>query len=245
MKIKQWIAVIIAGLSFSVTACSGRVSAEDYNMAIAEQAKAQERLKMAEAEKESLAAEVEAIRKELEKKESALELVKAEYSDYKEAMSEYEGLASAEAEARRIEAESIAAAKAKEEEESRAAEQAEIEAKEKAGYDTGITYSQLVRTPDDYIGEKVKFKGEILQVMEDEKENQIRLSVHKSPYGWYNAEEVVYCGYDPSLTSGYRLLKKDIVTIYGTSVGLYSYEAVNGARITLPAVWVDKIELDQ
>ena len=117
MKIKQWIAVIIAGLSFSVTACSGRVSAEDYNMAIAEQAKAQERLKMAEAEKESLAAEVEAIRKELEKKESALELVKAEYSDYKEAMSEYEGLASAEAEARRIEAESIAAAKAKEEEE--------------------------------------------------------------------------------------------------------------------------------
>src|SRR5699024_863073 len=40
------------------------------------------------------------------------------------------------------------------------------EEKEKKGYDTGITYDQLARTPDDYEGEKVKFSGKVLQVME-------------------------------------------------------------------------------
>lgn len=212
-KIKTMVTVIM--LSLSVVACSSGVSSGDYRNIVAE--------------KESLAAELESVSKE--------------YSDYKESMSEYEGLAAAEARAREIEAESIAESKAKEEEESIATEQAEQEAREKAGYDTGISYIQLARNPDNYKGQKVKFEGEVLQVMEVGKENQIRLAVHKNQYGEYGPDEVLYCGYDPSIIS-YRLLERDIITIYGTANGLFSYEAVSGATITLPAVWIDKIELE-
>jgi len=222
------ISIIVLGLS--AVFCSCGVSTEEYNRAIAEASEAQESLKTLGAEKESLAA--------------VLESVSKEYSAYKESMAEYEGLAAAEAEARKIEAELIAESKAKEEEESRAAEQAEREAKEKAGYDTGISYSQLARTPDEYKGQKVKIKGQILQVLEGGKNNQLRLAVHKSSYGWYDTDEVLYCEYKTAIIP-YRLLDNDIITIYGTAEGLFSYEAVNGATITLPFVWIDKIDLEK
>ena len=38
--------------------------------------------------------------------------------------------------------------------------------KEAIGYDTGITYEQLARTPNEYNGEKVKFSGKVIQVIE-------------------------------------------------------------------------------
>ncbi|WP_272875231.1 hypothetical protein [Bhargavaea massiliensis] len=54
---------------------------------------------------------------------------------------------------------------------------AEEEAKK--GYDTGITYDQLARTPDDYIGKKVKFSGKVIQVMEGDGTTQIRFAVNE------------------------------------------------------------------
>ena len=216
MKTRVKIMLSIVGLSLSIVSCSSGVKEEEYNRAVAE--------------KESLAAELESVSKE--------------YAAYKESMAEYEGLADAEAIVRKLEADLVLESKAKEEEESRAAEQAEREAKEKAGYDTGISYSQLARTPDEYKGQKVKFTGEVLQVVEGKNENRLRLAVHKSSYGWYDGDEILYCGYKPSIVA-YRLLEKDIITIYGTAAGLYSYEAVSGATITLPSVWIDKIELEE
>ena len=46
-------------------------------------------------------------------------------------------------------------------------------------------------------------------------------------------DTVIFVTYDKDLLS-YRLLDDDIVTVYGTSLGVYSYEAVSGATITLP-----------
>src|SRR5699024_10509101 len=64
--------------------------------------------------------------------------------------------------------------KKKEEEESKKKEE-----KEKKGYDTGITYDQLARTPDDYEGEKVKFSGKVLQVMEGNGSTvQLRMAIN-------------------------------------------------------------------
>lgn len=57
--------------------------------------------------------------------------------------------------------EAEAAKKAKEEEEAR--KKAEEEAR---GYETGITYDQLARTPDEFEGKKVKFSGKVIQVSE-------------------------------------------------------------------------------
>ena len=42
---------------------------------------------------------------------------------------------------------------------------------EKEKYNTGITYNQLNRNPDDYVGEYVKFSGEVIQVSEGLRHN--------------------------------------------------------------------------
>lgn len=163
------------------------------------------------------------------------ESIQAKYDSYKESMSEYEGLSAAEAESRRIQAESIAeseqVAKEQEEKESLAAKEAE----EKAGYETGITYEQLARTPDDFEGEKVKFTGKVVQLIEGDSSNSIRFAVD-SDYG-----DMLYCEYDKSIVSS-RILENDIITIYGTSYGLYSYQSTIGGKITIPAVIIDKID---
>ena len=42
-----------------------------------------------------------------------------------------------------------------------------------------------------------------------------------------------------------RILDDDYVTVYGTSLGLYSYQSTMGGEITVPALYLDRIELQQ
>src|SRR5699024_4279095 len=83
-------------------------------------------------------------------------------------------------------------AKEKEKEEKKAEEERKKkEEKEKKGYDTGITYDQLARTPDDYEGEKVKFSGKVLQVMEGNGSTvQLRMAIND------DYDKVIYVEYD-------------------------------------------------
>ncbi len=152
----------------------------------------------------------------------------------------------AQAEADRIAAEE-AEKKAKAEQEA-AAEQAAREAEEEArkGYDTGITFDHLARNPDDYTGKKVKLTGHVVQVVEYEQETQIRLATKKTNYGKtgyeHSFEDVVYLYVDASnITS--RILEDDLVTIYGTSRGLYTYTSTTDLRITLPLIEVEQYDI--
>lgn len=104
-------------------------------------------------------------------------------------------------------------------------------------YDNDITYDNLARTPDDYEGKAVKFKGTVLQVIDGTDEVDIRLAVND------DYDDVLFCGYDPSITSQ-RVLENDTITIYGISANLYSYESTLGGVITIPAVWVQYIEFE-
>ncbi len=159
-----------------------------------------------------------------------------EYSEYKEKMQPYEELGVKEAEARKIEAEKKIQ---EEEEKKKKAEEEERKKKdeeEKKGYNTGITYKQLARTPDDYIGQKIKFSGKVVQVVDGSSEVHIRLAVNN------NYDSILYCAYDPSILS-FRILEDDKIIVYGTSLGLYSYTSTMGATITIPSAWIDKIEL--
>lgn len=115
-----------------------------------------------------------------------------------------------------------------------AAEKKKQAEKKKKGYDTGITYDQLARTPDKYEGEKIKFKGEVLQVMEEDGTVTIRLAVNG------NYDDVIIGGYDSDLVDS-RVLEGDTITIYGESGGLYSYDAVLGNPVTIPLIYIDKI----
>lgn len=130
---------------------------------------------------------------------------------------------------------------AKEQAEKEAKEQAEKEAQaakeaeEKKGYDTGITYSQLARTPDDYLYKKVKFSGKVIQVIEDSDKVQIRLAVGG------NYDNVILCEYTSSTVSS-RVLEDDYITVYGLSAGLITYTSTLGGNITIPSMAVSKID---
>lgn len=115
------------------------------------------------------------------------------------------------------------------------AERLAKEAEEKKGYDTGITFDQLARTPDEYISKKVKFSGTVIQVIENYGETQLRVAID-SDY-----EKVIYVSYTSNIISS-RVLEDDVITIMGVSKGLLSYQSTMGGTITIPSVLVEKIE---
>jgi hypothetical protein len=220
--------IFILATSLLLTGCSTGISKEKYESVSSAAS-------MAEKEKESLAEDLAAI--------------SSEYSNYKESMAPYEELSEEEANAKKLTAESEAAQASIAMEESKpaikAAEEASIAeveaskaAEEAVGYETGFTYDQISRTPDDYNGKKVKFTGTVLQVIEDTttlKLNNIRLAVN----GDYN--KVVYIQYSAGITDS-RILENDKITIYGISSGLTSYTSTLGSKITIPMIYVEKID---
>ena len=144
----------------------------------------------------------------------------------------------ADAEKLRIEQENQAKAEKEAAEKKAAEEKAAEEARQKAaeaakGYETGITYDQLARTPNDYVGKKVKFKGKVVQVLEGTTETQIRLAVN----GDYDS--ILYCSVPKAKTENTRILENDYITVMGISKGLLSYESTMGGTITIPSVSVD------
>lgn len=191
--------------------------------------------KVPEKDYNSLKNDYDTLSKANEKNENELKKLKqmeTEYNEYKKRMEPYEDLQTKEAEARKIEAEKVAAEKKAAEEKAAAEKKAAEEAR---GYETGITYDQLARTPDDFTGQKVKFYGKVIQVMEDGSDIQIRLAVDD------NYDTILYGQYSSSIVSS-RILEDDYITIYGTSVGTVSYTSTLGGTITIPGVYIDKID---
>ncbi|WP_390406816.1 hypothetical protein [Lacticaseibacillus jixiensis] len=127
------------------------------------------------------------------------------------------------------------AAKAKQEAAAAAAAAKQRAQEEARGYDTGITYDQLARTPDSYEGKKVKFSGEVVQVMEDDGSVQVRLAVN----GDY--DHMLLCSWSDTAVSS-RVLEDDQITVSGTSHGLITYESTMGGDITIPAMSVAKVD---
>jgi len=230
----------IAGL-VSLAGCSG-VSQEEYNKALGDLKTANETLESvtadrdaAEKELDELTAEHETLKSDYDSLLADYDALTEEYDSYQERMSPYEDLEEEEAQVRQMEAEAALAAAEEEAAAQAAAEAAAQEEREKMGYDTGITYDQLARTPDEYLMEKVKFYGEVIQVIEGDEETEIRLAID----GDY--DQVILCGYDASIVSS-RVLEDDYITVYGISAGLISYQSTLGGTITIPGVLVEKID---
>ena len=101
-----------------------------------------------------------------------------------------------------------------------------------------ISYKKIARNPDDYEGQRLKFSGKVVQVIEGDDETEIRLATD----GEY--DDVILVGYNPAIMQE-RILEDDTVTVYGTSVGLITYESTMGGNITIPALVADKITIDE
>jgi hypothetical protein len=103
-------------------------------------------------------------------------------------------------------------------------------------YNSAITYDQLARNPKQYKGEKISLTGEVFQVTERKSENDLLISING------DSDDMVMIGYKPSIMNGSRVLENDKITFYGTSIGTYSYESTGSGKVTVPGIYVDKIE---
>lgn len=115
------------------------------------------------------------------------------------------------------------------------AEAAEKEAMMKE-YSGDYSYTQIARAPDSFIGEKMKFRGKVLQEGDAGSGlRYIRLAVNSD----YDA--VLFVSYNSDIVD-MKILDDDIITVYGSCIGDYTYETVMGASITLP--WLDAAIID-
>ena len=94
-----------------------------------------------------------------------------------------------------------------------------------------IDYKSLARNPNMYKGKDYTFTGEVIQVMEDKNNLLLRVNVTAKRYEYLN--ETYYEG---------RILEDDIITLYGKSMGTYTYESVLGSPITVP--YIDAMYID-
>ncbi|CEN23753.1 hypothetical protein [Paraclostridium sordellii] len=156
--------------------------------------------------------------------------------DYEEKRKVEEQNAKVEAEKR---AERKVAYKKKAEEASKKAEEEKLakEEKEKNKYNTDLTYNEIARNPEKTLSKNCKFTGEVAQVIEGGGTNNLRVAVN----GDY--DKMMLVEYKPSILKS-RILEKDSVTLYGTSSGTTSYTSTLGAKITIPAMVADKIDIN-
>lgn len=100
-----------------------------------------------------------------------------------------------------------------------------------------ISFKDLARNPDSYIGKVFTFTGKVIQVLEPEQGEEVtmRINVTKDEYGYWE-DTIIAAVKIPKEAD--RILEDDIITIYGDCAGLYTYESVFGQNISLPAILI-------
>lgn len=101
-----------------------------------------------------------------------------------------------------------------------------------------LPYDDLFRYNENYIGVIVYYRGEVLQVSEVRGDHyKLRVATGESDWLGY-IDDVIFVDY-----SGTRLLEGDIIDVWGTVEGLYTYEAILGNSITIPSIKSSHTEL--
>lgn len=131
-----------------------------------------------------------------------------------------------------------------EEEAKKLAEKAKEEAKKKAEQEEQefkesckkYSFEELARNPDKIEGTNVKITGEVIQALYGNDSVDLRINITKE--GTYTTyyTDTVYVVYYPEDGED-KILEDDIVTVYGTAQGDYSYTSTIGAKITLPLIY--------
>lgn len=102
-----------------------------------------------------------------------------------------------------------------------------------------MSYEDLARNPDSVKDSYVSVRGQVIQVQQDSGDLSLRVSITEESYGWTDPVLVAY-----TLPAGAdNILEDDIVTVYGQSVGDYTYTSVLGASVTVPAISAKYIDI--
>lgn len=102
------------------------------------------------------------------------------------------------------------------------------------------SYEQLARNPEEYKGNYAVLRGEVIQVMEDNGEYTLRVNITEGAYFW---DDTILVYYEQNNASAPRILEDDIVTMYGQLNGMYTYESIFGASITVPLLMAEYIDI--
>lgn len=100
-----------------------------------------------------------------------------------------------------------------------------------------INYAELEKNPYKFNDVFVTYTGEVIQIIEYEKNTTIRLAITQTASG-YSSNDILYLTYHGETP----FLKNDIITIYGFIRGSHVYESQAGYNISLPHLDVVVIE---
>lgn len=234
------------GAKGTVEESTGSTGGERAELLVQEKTALEEELSKLKTDMDGLKDEQTALKEEKVELEKELREAKSQIDEFSILEEKYGQLAESEIEAKVAANELKAEEDRKEKERILAEEEAEAEKvareeaeeaaeKEKKGYETGITFNNIARNPDDYMLEKVKFKGTVVQVIEGGSQINLRFAIGD------DYDKVILVYYPPSLLKS-RVLEDDEITVYGTSMGLFTYESTMGGEITVPLVEVDRID---
>jgi len=102
-----------------------------------------------------------------------------------------------------------------------------------------ISYDDLMRYNERYVGNIIYYRGQIVQFSENPRGKDIlRLATKKLEYSEDYYENVIYVNY-----KGPRLLEGDIIDLWGEVKGLKTYPAVLGNSVTIPEINALRVEL--
>lgn len=107
----------------------------------------------------------------------------------------------------------------------------------KAHASEGPDYKELVKNPDKFKGQNVKYTGKVAQIQEDQSgQGFIRLSVTDNGYDYWSDE--IYVTY----TDSTDVVADDLVTVYGILTGGVTYMSMANYQITIPGMEAVSIE---
>lgn len=104
-----------------------------------------------------------------------------------------------------------------------------------------VSYEDIARNPNNYIGQKAYFKGKVVQVQEIGKSVVLRINTKQGQYGLW--DDTVYVDYKRKDDKESRVLEEDIVTVYGEIKGIKKYMAVLGNQVSIPHLKAEYIDI--
>ena len=112
----------------------------------------------------------------------------------------------------------------------------------KAGCQT-YTFEQMARNPENFKGTNVKLTGQVIQALYGTGTVDLRVNITKKGECTTYYTDTIYVVYYPEEGED-KILEDDIITIYGTSQGDYTYTSTLGSPVTLPLIYGRYIEIN-
>jgi len=104
-----------------------------------------------------------------------------------------------------------------------------------------LTYEQMARTPQNYVGETVALQGKVVQVEEEGDDLVLRVNITRGEYSsWTDTIVIAYHHKGPLIR---RVLENDIIAVEGEYRGLTSYESIFHQKVTLPFVFATELKI--